>query len=210
MKNKFFLLMAGVLCLFMLGSCKEDASDILEPGAPSSVKQVDMTVMVPIQSSSLKYFDYLIKYSDNNGAVHNDTIQSSNGGIVVDDWDYVDIEITLCPARAAAKNGECYVKTYSYNSLPVAATATVEMVPKKDVTNVGPFSFYIPKPYMYPNVCFSSTLEERKDINYAMEGVEPIRIDSMSVSTFQSLYGTMFTSHCIVREDSNGLDIDSY
>lgn len=31
----------------------------------TTVKQIDMTVMVPIHPSSLKYFDYCITYTDN-------------------------------------------------------------------------------------------------------------------------------------------------
>ena len=201
MKNKFLLMMTGVICLLMLGSCEEDSQNLVG-------KHVDMTLVVPVHPTSLKYFDFCVKYNDNQGGVHSDTIQESNGGITVDDWDYVDIEITLAPARrVASKNTDCFVKTYSYDTVPVTCTAVVEMIPKKDVTTVRDFYFYIPKPYIFPSVY---NFKEQQAIGEGMEqtmgNMESIKIDSMSVSSFQSLYGTTFMSRCGVYEAGDGYE----
>ena len=194
-------MMTGIICLLMLGSCEEDSQNLVG-------KHVDMTLVVPVHPTSLKYFDFCVKYNDNQGAERQDTIQGSYGGITVDDWDYVDIEITLAPARrVASKNTDCFVKTYSYDTVPVTCTAVVEMIPKKDVTTVKDFYFYIPKPYIIPSVHNS---KEQLGLGEAMEHtmgvIESIKIDSMSVSSFQSLYGTTFMSRCGVYEAGDGYE----
>lgn len=204
MKNKFFLMMTGVICLLMLVSCDADSDE----SQNFSGKYVNMTLVIPIHPTSLKYFDFCVKYNDNQGAERQDTIQGSYGGITVDDWDYVDIEITLAPARrVASKNTDCFVKTYSYDTVPVTCTAVVEMIPKKDVTTVRDFYFYIPKPYIFPSVY---NFKEQQTIGEGMEqtmgNMESIKIDSMSVSSFQSLYGTTFMSRCGVYGAGDGYE----
>lgn len=201
MKNKFLLMMTGIICLLMLGSCEEDSQNLVG-------KHVDMTLVVPVHPTSLKYFDFCVKYNDNQGAERQDTIQESNGGITVDDWDYVDIEITLAPARrVASKNTDCFVKTYSYDTVPVTCTAVVEMIPKKDVTTVKDFYFYIPKPYIISSVHNSTEQPELGEaVEHTMGVIESIKIDSMSVSSFQSLYGTTFMSRCGVYEAGDGYE----
>lgn len=201
MKNKFLLMMTGIICLLMLGSCEEDSQNLVG-------KHVDMTLVVPVHPTSLKYFDFCVKYNDNQGAERQDTIQGSYGGITVDDWDYVDIEITLAPARrVASKSTDCLVKTYSYDTMPVTCTAVVEMIPKKEVTTVRDFYFYIPKPYIFPSVY---NFKEQQAIGEGMEqtmgNMESIKIDSMSVSSFQSLYGTTFMSRCGVYGAGDGYE----
>ena len=201
MKNKFLLMMTGIICLLMLGSCEEDSQNLLG-------KHVDMTLVVPVHPTSLKYFDFCVKYNDNQGGVYSDTIQGSYGGITVDDWDYVDIEITLAPARrVASKSTDCLVKTYSYDTMPVTCTAVVEMIPKKEVTTVKDFYFYIPKPYIISSVHNSTKQPELGEaVEHTMGVIESIKIDSMSVSSFQSLYGTTFMSRCGVYEAGDGYE----
>lgn len=58
-------------------------------------------------SSSLEYFDFVFKYSDNLGKEEEHTIRDDS----------------------SLSNG-CYVKTYSYRGIPVACRASVELVPK--------------------------------------------------------------------------------
>lgn len=201
MKNKFLLMMTGIICLLMLGSCEEDSQNLVG-------KHVDMTLVVPVHPTSLKYFDFCVKYNDNQGAERQDTIQGSYGGITVDDWDYVDIEITLAPARrVASKSTDCLVKTYSYDTMPVTCTAVVEMIPKKEVTTVKDFYFYIPKPYIISSVHNSTKQPELGEaVEHTMGVIESIKIDSMSVSSFQSLYGTTFMSRCGVYEAGDGYE----
>ena len=193
--------MTGIICLLMLGSCEEDSQNLVG-------KHVDMTLVVPVHPTSLKYFDFCVKYNDNQGAERQDTIQGSYGGITVDDWDYVDIEITLAPARrVASKSTDCLVKTYSYDTMPVTCTAVVEMIPKKEVTTVKDFYFYIPKPYIISSVHNSTKQPELGEaVEHTMGVIESIKIDSMSVSSFQSLYGTTFMSRCGVYEAGDGYE----
>ncbi len=210
----FFCILAMA---FAFCSCEkddeEDVNNALSEDSGltlNSIKQVDMTVVVPIHPSSLKYFDYVVRYFDNQGAVHDDTIQGTLGGIVVDDWNYVDIEITLAATKAASNNNNCYIRTFSYANLPVSCNVSVEMIPKKDCTSVESFFFYIPKPYIYPNVYYSETSVPNESPDHVMEGVESIKIDSMTISSFQSTYGTTFSSCCMVRDCLDGYEIFLY
>lgn len=206
MKNNVFLLIASIICLLLLGSCAVDS----EASSPPSAKQVDMTVVVPIHPSSLEYFDYVIHYYDNRGVECRDTIQGSYGGIVVEDWNYVDIEITLCATRAALTSNNSYVRTFSYDNMFVTCTVTVEMIPKKGITLMDPFYFYVPKPYIFPSVHNPKTSVIGETTNHIMGGVECIRIDSMTVESFQATYGRTFSSHCGLYDSYVGYEIFFY
>ena len=140
MKNKILFLMAGVICTFLFGSCEEENNEENLNGF-STAQQVDMTVLVPIHPSSLEYFDYVIHYYDNRGVECRDTIQNPSGGIEVVDW-----------IAANGISNNCYVRTFSYDDLFVTCSVNVEMIPKKGLTTMDPFYFYIPKPYITPSV----------------------------------------------------------
>ncbi len=329
MMNKISLLTASVICMLLLGSCDGDSDDDVIPdidinlGADDnsknsndiSAKQVDMTVFVPIHPSSLEYFDYVIHYYDNRGVENRDTIQESSGGLSVDDWNYVDIEITLdaghrdtiqgsydgivvyewnyanamvepiqtsdleysdyvihyydnrgvenkdtiqgsyggivvndwnyddieitldaenkdtiqgsydgtsveecdyennaslCATNASSVTDNCYIKTFSYDNSYVTCTVTVEMIPKKDITTQMAFFFYIPKPYIFPSVHTPATSLIGETSEHIMETIECIRIDSMTVSSFESAYGRTFTSHCGIYDSYDGYEIFFY
>ena len=270
MMNKISLLTASAICMLLLGSCDGDSDDDVIPdidinlGADDnsknsndiSAKQVDMTVFVPIHPSSLEYFDYVIHYYDNRGIENRDTIQESSGGLSVDDWNYVDIEITLdaghrsydwnyddieitldaenkdtiqgsydgtsveecdyennaslCATNASSVTDNCYIKTFSYDNSYVTCTVTVEMIPKKDITTQMAFFFYIPKPYIFPSVHTPATSLIGETSEHIMETVECIRIDSMTVSSFESAYGRTFTSHCGIYDSYDGYEIFFY
>ena len=192
MGNKFFLLIATILGVLPIGSCEDD-SDVV---SPSTAKQLDMTVVVPIHPSSLEYFDYIIRYMDNRGIEYNDTIQQS-GGEVAEDYSNVR------PKQASLTDNKCYVRTFSYDNLFVTCSVTVELLPKKGNTEIGDFFFYKPKPYIFPHVSGSTP----KDMNTAdtfidvMNGVECIYIDTMTYETFESTYGRVFSSRCSVYQD---------
>ena len=185
--------MASIICTFLLGSCEEDENLGLE----SPAKQVDMTVLVPIHPSSLEFFDYVIHYYDNRGEECRDTIQSSYGTDVADNDNAI--------------SNNCYVKTYSYDYLFVTCTVNVELIPKKGGSTVGPFYFYIPKPYIFPNVTDSPATDVRANINATMAENELILIDEMDFELFKSTYGTTFSSHCGLYDDINvGYEIFFY
>ena len=120
--------MASIICTFLLGSCEEDENLGLE----SPAKQVDMTVLVPIHPSSLEFFDYVIHYYDNRGVECRDTIQNPSGGIEVVDW-----------IAANGISNNCYVRTFSYDDLFVTCSVNVEMIPKKGLTTMDPFYFFL-------------------------------------------------------------------
>ena len=196
MKNKILLLMANAICTFLLGSCETDEDDVLT-GVPHA-KQVDMTVIIPINPSSLEYFDYVIHYYDNRGVENRDTIQGSSNGITVEGW----------AAANAINNNDFYVKTFSYDNMFVTCTATVELIPKRDT--VGPFSFYTPKPYIYPNVYDSPSLDSTEIINMLTNTIETISIDRMDFESFKSTFGTTFSSHCGLYESEVGYETFFY
>lgn len=196
MESKFFILMAIIICNIFLVSCdgrSDEPSVSVVPHA--DIKQVDMSVMVPIHPSSLQYFDYVIRYTDNRGNEQKDTIQSRNGGITVD-----PNEVSHVKARAALPNNHCYVKTYTYDVPPVACSVIVEMIPKKDGDCVASFMFYVPKPYIFTYICYSpdSIIKD----NITIEGLECIQIDSMTINTFRYVYGSIFSSSCSVIDSA--------
>lgn len=182
MKNKILFLMTGIICTFLFGSCEEDEEYL---NGNSNAEQVDMTVVVPIHPSSLEYFDYVIHYYDNRGVECRDTIQNPSGGIEVVDW-----------IAANGISNNCYVRTFSYDDLFVTCTVNVEMIPKKGLTTMDPFYFYIPKPYITPSVHDPKTSVIGETTSHIMEGVECIHIDAMDLESFQSTYGRTFSSHC--------------
>ena len=65
MKYKSIFFVAGVLSLLLLCSCETNPALDSSP----SVKQIDITVMIPFEPSSLEYFDNVVRYSDNNGLI---------------------------------------------------------------------------------------------------------------------------------------------
>ncbi|MBQ0048489.1 MAG: hypothetical protein KBT33_13460 [Prevotellaceae bacterium] len=206
MKYKSILFVVGVLSLLLLCSCE------INPAVDSSpsVKQIDITVMIPFEPSSLEYFDNVVRYSDNNGLIQVDTIRKENSGIVVEDWqDGGSYEVYLTKCRTGFDNHDCYVKTYSYTSLPVSTSVTVELIPKFSKDSMVSFSFITPKPYIYPNVYFSESSIPKKSINRTLNGINVLRIDSMTIGKFMSIYGDTFTSCCQVKE-CNGIDTTFY
>ena len=196
MKNKILFLMAGIICTFLFGSCEEDEEYL---NGNSTAQQVDMTVVVPIHPSSLEYFDYVIHYYDNRGVECRDTIQNPSGGIEVVDW-----------IAANGISNNCYVRTFSYDDLFVTCSVNVEMIPKKGLTTMDPFYFYIPKPYITPSVHDPKTSVIGETASHIMEGVECIHIDAMDIESFQSTYGRTFSSHCGLTDSYVGYEIFFY
>ncbi|MDO4950016.1 MAG: hypothetical protein Q4E55_07640 [Bacteroidales bacterium] len=173
-----------------------------------SVKQVEMTVVVPIHSSSLEYFDYVVRYSDNYSTVETDTVRYN--GIEVEDYTDMEVGIYSAKTRGSLDNNDCYTRTFSYDDLPVISTVTVEMIPKKEKSSKASFYFYTPKPYIFPNVHYSITSVKREIPYRIMDGLEQIRIDNMSISSFQSVYGTTFLSRCGIYNYADGYEYFFY
>lgn len=164
-----------------------------------SIKKVSMTVVVPIHPSSIEYFDYIVRYSDNHSTEAADTVRYN--GIVVDDFDDV---------RGGLDDSDCYTRTFAYDDFPVTCTVTVEMIPRKERSTMVSFNFYTPKPYIFPNVSYSATTVKRETPYHVMYGLEQMRIDNMSIGSFQSVYGTAFLSRCGVYNYSGGYEYFFY
>lgn len=190
--------MVTAICCLLLGSCDDDDDDS-KVVTKLFARHADMTVVVPIHPSSLEFFDYVINYRDNQGLVQNDTIQNVGGGIVVEDW-----------ATKDALTSDCYIRTFCYNDIPIACYTTVTMIPKGDDGMVGPFSFYIPKPYIFPSIHGSVAPDHGETPNLIPEGVECIQIDSMPLSKFQSTYGTTYVSRCSINDSEDGYEVSFY
>lgn len=203
--NKLFLSMVTAFCFLLLGSCNDD--DEQYPKSMSiSNKQADMTVVVPIHPSSLEYFDYIVRYSDNNGVVQVDTIRKENGAFVVEDC---QDRFSSAERRTEIDNYNCYVKNYNYTSLPVSNNVilTVELIPKYSKDSVVSFSFITPKPYIFLALYDSATPNQNDTLNQMLEDIESIRIDSMSVSLFLSTYGHIFSSQYGIYASEDGCEI---
>lgn len=124
MKNKFFLLIASVICILMIGSCENDDlpydpiptedQDDITVVVPTGA-HVDMTIVVPIHPSTLKYFDYVVHYQDSQGLEHNDTIRENTGGIVVDNGvHYEDNQGLEHNDIIREKSGEIVAEEWNY------------------------------------------------------------------------------------------------
>lgn len=217
MKRISFFCLLAMAIAFCSCDKDDDSEDELalsgENGIDSSpsVMQIDMTVMVPVEPSSMEYFYYVVRYSDNNGLVQVDTISKNKGGIAVEDWqDGGSYEVTLlAPSNSSNNSPNCYAKTYSYTSLPVSSCVTVELIPKCPKDNVASFSFITPKPYIYPNVYSSESSVPEDDLNQTLDGINVIMIDSMTIDRFLSIYGDTFTSVCQVKV-CDGYDVIFY
>lgn len=196
--NKYFLLMATAICILLLGSCNDD-DDAISDFESVSAKQVDMTVVVPIHPSSLEYFDYVIRYDDNQGVENKDTIQEAS-----------DETFAKGRAKKASLVNDCYIRTFSYDNMHVSCVTSVEMIPKADYEILDSFSFYIPKPYIFPIVRNSTKSDIDWNFNGLPEGVESIWIDSMLLSDFLTTYGTLFSSQCVINNDMVGYEIFFY
>lgn len=173
-----------------------------------SVKQVEMTVVVPIHPSSLEYFNYIVRYSDNRGTLEADTVRYN--GIGVEDYQEETYEMISANTRSQVGENSCYTRTFSYDDLPVTSTVTVEMIPRKESSSIVSFNFYTPKPYIFPNVHYSTTSVKREMPYRVMDGLEQIRIDNMSIGSFQSVYGTTFLSRCGVYNYADGYEYFFY
>lgn len=179
-------LILAAVCLLTIASCSKGGRDQALQG--SSIRQIDVTEVVPVHNSSLDYFDFVFKYMDNLGREEEVTVRDGS----------------------SLSNG-CYVKTYSYKGCPVACTAIVELVPKVPRTDVVSFTFIKPKPYMLPRVIFSSNGGTPGIDGTRPEGYEDILIESMSVDEFLSTYGTtFFTNTMIVDSGDGGVECFSY
>lgn len=197
MKNKFFLLMVAAICFFSLGSCDKDdtVKDVESPLLGHSANLIEMTVLVPIHSSSLEFFDFVIRYSDNMGAVHKDTIRDGGGIVVGEERDNDDSELP----------NNHYIKTYLYYNVPVVSIVTVEMVPKVDESTMASFIFYNPKPYIYPSVYFStSSIPHEHDFS-GLVTTDSAQID-MTIGEFLSSYGSVFSSYCRISLTEDGFE----
>lgn len=215
--------MAGLMACFLYQGCQEEpeyngfANSVVNGGDigndnsnsnsnsnansnSTAAKQVDMKVVIPVHPSSLKYFDYIICYSDNTGEEYRDTLSerrlSDNIGQVHRDIirkeKLQDVDIY-------------YTKNFCYKRLPVICRCEVTLVPKVSRDSVVSFSYTTPKPYIFSRVIFSSHSYTPQMGNADIEGVEILKLDNIRIGTFLSAYGSWFCSTCSVKKDSDGI-----
>ncbi len=208
MKSREFepiLYIVGMMALFLLQGC--DKENEQEPGILLTneipVMQVDMRVVIPVHPSSLKYFDYVVCYTDNTGEEYRDTIQETQGGLTVDDW--MDHEYDFANSRDSQDTDILYTKNYCYKTLPVMCKCEVNLLPKVSRDSVVSFCYTIPKPYIFSGVIFNSHSYTPQLESTDVGGITTIKLDPISIDTFMSAYGTRFCSSCIVRSDYDGI-----
>lgn len=194
MKLNFFAWSAALIPLLLLHACEKDSPSVRGAMPPArAVKQVDMTVFIPLHRSSLDYFDYCLRYTDNVGREYRDTIRNSN------------------VAATSLDEVTCHTKTFSYRDLPVACTAMVELMPKVSGDTKATFSFIVPKPYIYPTILWSGSQSFSPTIEGLHINGSVIEIDSISIDEFLSFYGTRFSSHLRLNVDGSGcIDVERY
>lgn len=204
MKFKAIIWMAGLMACSLLMGCEEDPAiegpiaidDINGNGLSngtsngttnsSNVKQVDIKVVVPIHPSSLKYFDYNIIYSGNDGVEYRDTVRE---GKILED----------------SHTGTYYVKSFAYKSVPVVCRCEVTMMPKVSRDSVVSFSYTTPKPIIFSRVIFDSHSYTPETGNANIEDVTVINIDNARIGDFLSTYGSWFCSTCYVKSNYDGV-----
>lgn len=173
-----FFFLAG---LFVFSGCKYfniDDADIF-----NSVRQVDIKVVVPIDDSSLEYFDFIIEYYDNNGKTQKVKVTKEG---VIDESN----------SKTPLSEGNYYIKNYAYDKIPVSCTAKVKLEPKCDMSDIVSFSYYNPKPYFFSRIVFSNYSTSAKEFAFNPNKIgERITITDMSVEDFLSKYGREFISH---------------
>ena len=213
MKSRKFepiVYIVGLMALFLLPGCdKENEQDpeIPPTNGDIPVKQVDMKVVIPIHPSSLEYFDYMVSYTDNSGEEYCDTIAERKGGLTVDDWIVQEYEAPRDKSRASQDCDIYYVKNFAYKELPVACRCEVTMVPKVSRDSIVSFSYTIPKPYIFSRVIFDSHSYTPQMGNSEIEGVEILKLDSITIGNFLSVYGDWFCSTCRVEGDYDGVSV---
>ena len=190
MKTKFFypFVCTCIFSLFLLQGCDKDPEPCIEIGGVengavengTTAKQVDIVEIVPIHSTSLKYFDYVIQYYDNTGKERRDTVR-----------------------EGASLSEDCFMRTFSYDSYFVSCSATVVLIPR--VNELEPFTFIKPKPYLLPIIG-----PKDWDNRPRPEWFEIIPVESMPVEEFLSTYGRVFSSTCGIYETYDGLNIFTY
>lgn len=184
MQNMFRNLISVSVYLFTMASCSTDWLEQLL--RDSAARQVDITEIVPIHSSSLKYFDFAIRYMDNTGREQRDTVR-----------------------EGASLSRDCFMRTFSYTEYAVACNAVVELIPQVPVDEVVSFTFIIPKPFLIPLIQSSSKRGAASTEDFNSKWYEEISIDSIPMDEFLTKYGRIFTSSCQVLEDYDGIQIVS-
>lgn len=180
----------GMITLLLLQGCDKETEPQLEFGAVENgeeVKQIDMTVLVPIHPSSLEYFDYYISYSDNTGEEYRDTVRS-----VLPD------------------NEIFWIRNFSYKSPYVIFRCETTLVPKVSRDSVVSFSFIIPKPYIFPRVIYKSSSTSGSVNRLDMEALEIQKYDNIRIGSFMSTYGSYFSSTCSVKDSYDGISFMFY
>lgn len=193
MKRLSFLFFLAAL--FIFSGCND--VKITEDYIFNSVKQVDIKLVVPIDDSSLEYFDFIIEYYDNNGITQKVRVTKEG---VIDEFN----------SKTPLSEGNYYIKNYAYDKIPVSCVAKVKLEPKCDMDDIVSFSYYNPKPYFFSRIVFSNYSTSAKEFAFDPNKIgERITITDMSVEDFLSKYGREFISHYQVKNEY-GIDTFFY
>lgn len=208
MKHTTLILLAVILCIPLVGC--DDTNDDDTPRSiitASTVKQIDMQVVIHIHPTTFKYFDYIVRYMDNQGYEYADTI--SQGDIEVKEWRNYDAS---AKSRATSSPINLYAKTFIYTTLPISCECRVELIPKVADDTEMTFTFINPKPYIFEQIYFSETPnpEAEEYDNRDMEGITEIHISEMPLNTFFDVYGKYFFSYCQVSYNNESINVISH
>lgn len=185
---KTFVYIIGMMGMMMMQGCEKEIESLLEYGAEAgaTVKQVDIDVIVHIHPSSLKYFDYCIIYSDNNGMEYRDTI------------------------RDDSTNVDYWMMNFSYKELPVICRCEVVLVPRVSRDSEVSFSFINPKPCFSSRVFFETHPNTEPNGTPDIEEFEILKFDNIRIGSFLSSYGSYFYSTYRIKSEYDGIRCTSY
>ncbi len=176
--------------LLLLQGCDKEPESLLGLGAAensATVRQVDIDVIVPIHSSSLKYFDYCITYTDNEGIEYRDTVRTASP----------ENDVLL------------WKKDFVYKSLPILCKCETILIPKVSRDSVVSFSYVIPKPYLFSRIIFNSH-SYGPNVSPEIGGLNVVKVEDIRIDTFMSAYGSYFVSACSIKEEYDGISCSSY
>lgn len=184
-----FVCITGMIALLLLQGCEKEIEQEIGFGAvenSATVKQIDMTVVVPIHPSSLEFFDYSICYTDNTREEYCETVKDS------------------------LPNSEIYwVKNFAYKSMPVVCRCEITLIPKVPRDSVVSFSYITPKPYIFSHVIYNSHSYSPTQ-GSDTDGFNVLRLDDIRIDSFLSAYGSWFCSTCRVKAGYDGISSSFY
>lgn len=201
----------GMMTLLLLQGCDKGTGQLFVFGSLGSggaennriVKQLDISVFIPVHPSSLEYFDYCVSYTDNTGEEVLDTIRKSNGGA---DVGYATADIfSNVRVNSTVPHDVFWMTSFAYKSLPVVCRCEVWLKPKVSRDSEVSFSFIVPKPRIYSRVIYSSHSSSGSVEDSYNDEPDILEFDNARIGTFLHNYGSVHTT-LSVSEDYDGIN----